>query len=277
MASRARLLAPITLAVLSAVAALSLGRVVDSSRFVVPVVAAALLPHAIGALCRWRKWSVGITILLTAVGLAGFVVYALVPASTTVGLPGTATWHALDQQFNAGWHLLRTAPAPAPTSDGAILLAVIAVWCMAAIADWLAFRRQATLGAVAPALVFFVWTSALGTSQDRLLVTAGFCVAAGAFLLAQNIAVLDRGRSWLVSQQSARAHWLLPASALGLTAIVVALVVAPALPGAGSDPLLDFAHSGRDRAADAATSPPSRRSSTSAPSSTPSTTRSCSP
>ena len=83
--------------------------------------------------------------------------------------PGSATWHALDRQLTNGWHLLRSAPAPAPATNGAILLAVIAVWCMAAIADWLAFRRQATLGAIAPALVFFVWTSTLGTSDARVL------------------------------------------------------------------------------------------------------------
>lgn len=249
MAQRARLFAPLALAALSAVAALSLGRVVDSSRFVVPVLGAALLPHALGALCRRRNWSVWIAVGATLVGLAVFVVLALEPSTTTFGLPGADTWRALDRQLTHGWELLRTAPAPAPATDGAILLAVIAVWCMAAIADWAAFRRQATLGAIAPALVFFVWTSTLGTSDSRVLVTAAFCVAAGAFLLAQNLAVLDRRRNWLVSQHAAHPHWLVPASALGLGAIVFALLLAPVIPGAGSDPLLDVANAGRNQSA----------------------------
>ena len=210
MARRARFLAPLALAALSAVAALSLGRVVDSSRYVLPVLGAALLPHALGALCRRRNWSVWIAVAASLVGLAVFVVLALEPSTTTFGLPGADTWRALDHQLTDGWHLLRTAPAPAPTTDGAILLAVIAVWCMAAIADDVAFRRQATLGAISPALVFFVWTSTLGTSDSRILVTAAFCLAAGAFLLAQNLAVLDRRRSWLVSQHAAHPHWLRP-------------------------------------------------------------------
>jgi hypothetical protein len=46
MVRRARVAAPIALAALSVVAALSLGRVVDSSRFVLPVIAAAVLPSA---------------------------------------------------------------------------------------------------------------------------------------------------------------------------------------------------------------------------------------
>ena len=108
---------------------------------------------------------------------------------------------------------------------------------------------NATLAAISPALVFFVWTSTLGTSDWRVLLTVGFCVTAGAFLLAQNVAVLDRRRHWLVSQQAARPRWLAPAALLGGAAVLVALVVAPAIPGAGSDPLLDVANAGRDDSA----------------------------
>src|SRR4051812_24999108 len=246
MVRRARLVAPLALAALSAVVALSLGRVVDDSRFVVPVVAAALLPHGLGALVRWRGWSVWIGWLLAAAGLVVFVVVALEASTTTLGLPGADTWHALETQLSGGWHLLRTAPAPAPTTDGAILLAVLAVWCMAALADWLAFSRQTALAAGAPALLFFVGTSTLGTDDSQLLLTVAFCVTTGAFLLAQNVALLDQRRSWLVSQRGARPHWLAPAALLGGAAIVVALVVAPLVPGSSSDPLLDVAGSGRN-------------------------------
>ena len=82
MVRRARLVAPLALAALSVVAALSLGRVVDSSRFVLPVVGAALLPHALGALVRWRGWSVWVGAVIAAVGLAVYVVLALEPSTT---------------------------------------------------------------------------------------------------------------------------------------------------------------------------------------------------
>jgi transglutaminase-like putative cysteine protease len=49
-----------------------------------------------------------------------------------------------------------------------------------------------------------------------------------------------------VSQRGARPHWLAPAAVLGGAAIVVALVVAPLVPGSSSDPLLDVAGTGRD-------------------------------
>ena len=138
--ARPRLVAPFALAALSVVAALSLARVVDSGRFVLPVVGAALLPHALGALVRWRGWPVWTGVLLSLLRARGVLSWlALEPSTTTLGIPTGDTWQALDHQLTGGWHLLRTAPAPAPTTDGAILLAVLAVWTMAAIADWLAF------------------------------------------------------------------------------------------------------------------------------------------
>jgi hypothetical protein len=245
MVRRARLAAPLALAALSVVAVLSLGRVVDSGRYVLPVVGAALVPHALGALVRWRGWSVWIGAALAAAGLAVYVVLVLEPSTTIAGLPGADTWHAIETQLSGGWHLLRTAPAPAPATDGAILLAVLAVWVMAALADWLGFGRNTALAAISPALVFFVWTSTLGTDDTQVLLTIGFCAAAGAFVLAQNVALLDQRRSWLVSQRGARPHWMAPAAVVGGAAIVVALVVAPLVPGSDADPLLDVAGTGR--------------------------------
>ena len=80
-----------------------------------------------------------------------------------------------------------------------------------------------------------------------MITVAGFAVAAGVFLVVQNVAVLDRRRSWLVSSQPTRTHWVVPAVVLGVVALLVGIVLAPALPGAESDPLLDFANHGPNR------------------------------
>ena len=241
MTRRSAAFAPLALAALTVVTALSLGRIFASSRWITPVVIAALLPHSLGWLGRRARRPAWLVLLISA---ALLVVFLFVRVATAPH--ATSVVQALGNQLQSGWHLLRTAPAPAPATNGAILLACIAVWVMAALADWLAFTRRATLGAAAPALVFFVWTSALGTTDDRILSTAAFCATAGAFLLVQNVAVLDTRRSWLVSSESTRAHWLLPATALGGAAIVVALLLAPVLPGAGGDPVVDFANPARN-------------------------------
>ncbi len=247
MATRARGIAPVALAALSTAAALSLGRVFDSGRFVVAVVAAAVLPHVIGVIARRRSWSAAVTVTLTVIALAAFVVWALVPSTTWLGLPTGSTIETLERQLRGGWHVLRTEPAPAPVTGGTRLLAVLVTWTIATVADWIAFRRHATLAAIAPALVLFVWASTLGSSDHETVTVAGFAVAAGAFLAVQNAAVLDRSRSWLVSSQPVRAHWLVPAALLGLVALLVGLVLAPAVPGAESDPLIDLTNRGPNR------------------------------
>ena len=240
MASRARLLAPLTLAALGAGAALSLARVFDGSGFVLPVLGAALIPFAIGAFGRHRGWATAVTVAVSLLGLAVYVVYTLEPSTTTTGAPLGDTWRAISRQLDHGWHTLRTTPAPAPVTDGAVLLAVIATWLMALISDWLAFVRRAVLGALAPALVLFVWSSTLGTKDDWELSVAAFAVLSGCFLSAQNLALLDRRRSWLVTRGATRAPSLLPTAIVAVVAVLGALVLAPAIPGAGADPILDF-------------------------------------
>jgi transglutaminase-like putative cysteine protease len=244
---RARLLAPVTLAALSVGAALTLGRVFDSGEFALPVVGAALLPHVVGAFGRRRRWPTAATTLASAAVLLAYVVWVLELPSTHYGLPLGATWNAIDAHVRSGWQTLRTSPAPAPVTDGAVLLAVLATWAMAATADWLAFVRNAVLGALAPALVLFVWSSTLGTTDSWELTVAAFAVLAGCFVYEQNAALLDRGRSWLVTRGAVRAPSMVPTAIVSVLAVSVALLVAPVIPGAGGAPLLDFDTAGGTR------------------------------
>ncbi|HEX9506713.1 MAG TPA: transglutaminaseTgpA domain-containing protein, partial [Acidimicrobiia bacterium] len=231
--------------------ALSLGRLLDSARFVGPVIGAALLPHALGALVRRVRIPTVLAVAIGGLALILYVTLALERSTATFGFPNGATWDAFERQLDSGWNLLRTQTAPAHTTNGAVLLAVLATWFVATLADFLAFRpraTRATLAAVAPALVLFVWTSTLGTADDRTVTTAAFCAATGTFLLFQHLALLDRRRSWLVSQEAGSGHLLAPAAVLGAIALVAGLLVAPQLPGAGADPLLDFVSTARSGA-----------------------------
>ena len=200
MASRPRLLSslapPAALALVSVAAALSLARVFSSADFVVAVLGAAVLPHAIGVVVRARRGALPIGLAATLLGLVAYATWALELSTTRLGLPTTDTLDAVSRHLEHGWHVLRTVEAPAPVSDGALLLAVLVVWTMASLADLLAFRRDSTLGALAPGLVFFVWTSTLGTSDWLLACTAAFVAASLVFLVVQHQAVLHQTRNW---------------------------------------------------------------------------------
>jgi hypothetical protein len=239
-------LAVLALAALSVAAALTLGRVFDSGGFALPVAGAAVLPHALGLVTRRWGWPVRLTVALSLLGIVGYAVGVIEPSTTRYGFPTTATLDALGRHLEQGYDELRTAVVPAPVSDGALLLAVAATWVMAQTADLLAFRRDATIAAVAPALSLFIWASTLGSAELRARTTIGFAGAAVVFLLLQHQALLERRRAWFAGRRLGAGTGLVSVGALvGTVAVLGGVVVGPALPGANSEALIDVKGLGR--------------------------------
>ena len=223
----------LALAFLSCAAALSFGRVFADGSFAPAVIAVALIPHAIGLIGRRRRWSPVATVALSVAALAVFLSWFIVPATTTFGIPGIGTLRELSHRFSDGWHVYRTGHSPVPVTGGPVLLCVLATWTAAQVADWVAFRRDATVGAIVPGLVLFVLAATLGTSGLRTQVTLAFGAAAVVFLLFQQQALMERRRAWFTGRHlGQRASLLTVGSAVGVIALVAGLVVAPALPGA---------------------------------------------
>jgi transglutaminase-like putative cysteine protease len=241
MASRASTaLATLALAALSTAAVLTLGRVFQSGRFVLPVVGAVLLAHLLGFVARTRGWSLLDALSLSMTGLAVYLIWVLAPHTTLYGIPTLDTFRVLADRLGDGVHELRTAVVPAPATDGAIVLSVLVGWFMAATADALAFWRRATIGAVAPALALFVWASTLGTHALATRTTASFFVAALLFLLVQHQSLVGRGRAAFSGRRVRTGTAVMTLGALaGAIAVVGGLVLGPALPGANAAPLID--------------------------------------
>ena len=241
MASRtSTALATLALAALSTAAVLTLGRVFQSGRFVLPVVGAVLLAHLLGFVARTRGWSLVDALSLSMTGLAAYLIWAQAPHTTLYGIPTVDTFRVLADRLGDGVHELRSAVVPAPATDGAILLSVLVGWVMAATADALAFWRRATIGAVAPALALFVWASTLGTDPLATRTTAGFFVAALLFLLVQHQSLVGRGRAAFSGRRVRAGTTVMTVGAIaGAVAVVGGLVLGPALPGADADPLID--------------------------------------
>jgi transglutaminase-like putative cysteine protease len=250
MASRTSTwLSTLALAALSTAAVLTLGRVFESGRFVLPVVVAVLLAHLLGFVARTRGWSLVDALSLSMSGLAVYLIWVQAPHTTLYGIPTADTFLVLADRLGDGVHELRTAVVPAPATNGAILLSVLVAWVMAATADALAFWRRATIGAVAPALALFVWASTLGTDSLATRTTAGFFVAALLFLLVQHQSLVGRGRAAFSGRRVRAGTTVMTLGAIaGAVAVVGGLVLGPALPGADADPLIDVRGIGpRDR------------------------------
>ncbi len=225
------------LAAVSVTVAFAFARVFASDRYVVPVVIAALLPHAIGLACRALRQHAVVEAIVSAVTLVVVVL---------VAVPGTGAPGALIDQAGAGWSVARTDPVPIRATDGAVLLAVVIVWAVAAIADQLAFRRDAALGALAPGVVVVIWCTALGTHDGQWITIASFGAASVAFIALQHQVLLDHRRTRIGRRRLVDAPGLVVIGiVVGLLAIGLGVAGAAALPDANT-PLVHVAGLGDD-------------------------------
>jgi transglutaminase-like putative cysteine protease len=208
-------------------------RVFAHAGWLVPVVLAAVLPHALFAYADRRRWP-PLAALFGAMALGTVFAMVVVDPSTTFhGLPTLATLHAFSDHIGLASHTLRTAVVPVPPGGSALTLSLIAIWLVATVADWLAWRLEATLGALGPSLVLFVAVAALGEGP-QWPTTLLYGAAAASFLLAQHYAELLERRTWFHLSRRRRSRLL--TGGVGAVAVVVllALVVGPLLPGARS-------------------------------------------
>lgn len=240
-------LAPtLALAAVSAAVAVGFGRVVRGDAWLLPVLVVAVGPHLLGWALRRRPGavaaaaSVGLLVLVVAVGLEGHTLRH--------GLPGSATLGALGRHLVAGPRTLGRSVVPVPDRTGVVLLGVLAVWTMAVVADHLATRRRAVLGALAPGLLVFVWTAALTGGVDG----AGFALADGAAFVITAALFVALQRDLLVRRRDERTAGLAAgepgrrrsplgaALAVAVAVGVAGALIAPHTPGAQADPVLDL-------------------------------------
>jgi transglutaminase-like putative cysteine protease len=230
----------LALAAVSVGVALGMQRLMTGDRWLLPMLAAALLPHALGLATRTRTTVVQVGVW--TVGLLGFLVRETVLDTTRAGLPTPATLRALVDRVETGVAALRDLATPVPDRPGVVLLGILAVWCAAATADALAMRRRATIGALGPAVTVLVWLAALTPGTDAATgvgAAAVVVVAGGVFCTLQRQALRVRapGR---VGSGRAGPRTLVVGTVVAVVAAVVGVALAPRLPGADAPPLLDL-------------------------------------
>ena len=73
--------------------------------------------------------------------------------------PG-ATLSAAGDDLDAAWRVFQDVKAPAPVDNGFIVATAIAIWLLAFVADWAAFRARAAFEALLPATTLFLFSAA---------------------------------------------------------------------------------------------------------------------
>ena len=219
---------------------LGMHRLFATNDWLLPLMVHAVAAHALAALLRRRGLSLGASgvVMLAAAGLVtAWVSYW---STTTVGIPTGATSTAMRADLNQAWALYKDVVAPAPVQTGFVVASAIAVWAIAYVADWAAFRLWVPFEATLPAGTLFLFTALLGADQGRAAAAGLYAAALIGFLLVHRVARQEVSSHWVSERRSdGRRSLLVAGSALGALAVLVGTVLGPNLPGADAPGVLD--------------------------------------
>ncbi len=229
----------LVLATVTAVAGFS--RLFDDTSWVSPLLAATIVAHVTVAAVRRIGRGLLVSAALSAVVMTLQVTWTHYRPTLELGLPTGATRDALDADLTAAWNLFDEVKAPTEPVIGFVVVATIAVWVIAYLSDWAAFRLWSPLESVLPTFAMFVFVAFFGDEGDRIALSALYLGALIGFQLFHHLTRQTQEVRWLAGTQRSGTSALTRAGAV-VSAIVVlgAAAAGPALPGAKQDPLVDL-------------------------------------
>ncbi|MDQ2648190.1 MAG: DUF3488 and transglutaminase-like domain-containing protein [Actinomycetota bacterium] len=232
--------AEISLLLVTLAAIVGMHRLFADGDWLVPLVVNGIAAHALVALLRRQGISLGLSALLTVVGAAMVVTWVSYWSTTTVGIPTGTTLDAIRADFDSAWTLYKDVVAPAPVATGFVVASALAVWAIAFVADWAAFRLWVPFEATLPAGTLFLFTALLGAEHGRAAAAGIYAAALIGFLLLHKVARQEVTSHWVSERRTdGRRSLLVAGGSLGVLAVLVGTVVGPNLPGADSPGVLD--------------------------------------
>ena len=214
-------------------------RVFEDWAFLPTLVLVAVLSHLLASLVRRAGWSLVFAIPVSALGLAVLCGALTERASTRFGLPTKLTWHLVQDELRLAWKAFPSAIAPVPAKGGFLIVTIITVWVIAFVGDSFAFRARALLESLFPAAATFIVTSAVADDRMRFAAAVLWVGVIVVYVAMHRAWRLGSTGSWLSGRRRGLSASAAKRAALvGALAIAVAAVVAPRLPGAGSEALV---------------------------------------
>jgi transglutaminase-like putative cysteine protease len=231
----------IALVAVSASIVLGFGRLFVDHSFLPEVATMTALSHALAILVRRAGKGIVLSAFVSLVSLVLTASWLFYADTTRFGLPTWTTRDAARTDIVDAWHLFGEVRAPAVVHPGFVLVAGVAMWLVAFLADWAAFRLWSPVEAVAPAAIVFLFSSLQRAEEHQAISTAAFAGTVLVFVLLHRLARQDTGASWLATEPAkGRSSIVRVGSAVGALAIVTGLVVGPALPGAGEEAVVPW-------------------------------------
>jgi transglutaminase-like putative cysteine protease len=230
----------VALAAVTAAAMLGMSRLFVGGEWLLPLAVNAAVAHVAVTMCRRRGLSLPVTALLMTLGAAVVVTWTSYWSTTVGGIPSSETWTAMRADLGDAWLLYQDVRAPAPVETGFVLASALALWCVAYVADWAAFRLWVPFEATLPAGTLFLFTALLGTDRGRGWAVGLYAAALLGFLLLHRMARQDGSSHW-VAERRVQGHrsLLTVGAALSVVAVMTGTVFGPSLPGADDPGVLD--------------------------------------
>jgi transglutaminase-like putative cysteine protease len=161
--------------------------------------------------------------------------------TTWVLVPSPDTLTAMRLDMDNAWEVFRKVQAPAPVVPGFIVATSLAVWVIAFVADWGAFRTGVSFEALLPPATLFLFAAVLGADGDRPLAAALFVAAAMLFLLLHRTWRQEDTATWAaLHSHRGRRSLVTTGGALACVAVLAGALVGPRLPGAEASALLPW-------------------------------------
>ena len=238
--------ATLALALLTAVSAVSFGRLFNDGSFLGPVLLAAAGVHTVAWLCRRFSVNGPVAYLAGTATILLVIAWDVLPETTVYGIPWTGTVDTALDELSRAMSQFKTVVAPAPVSKGFIVATVLGTGVAAMLADWAAFRMRALFEAIIPSFTLFLFSAILGAPKYHGLSIAAYVAAIVIFVVIQHARLLGSTTSWFASQSRGGMAGLLQIGALlGLAAVVAAVALAPRLPWADDAAVIKWRNSER--------------------------------
>ncbi len=233
--------AELALAALSVVAMISLERLFVDSSFLAKVITITLISHVLAIVLRRLGATLMVSTLVSAVASVFVITNVLYPDTAGVFLPSRATFDLLGNDLGDAWRIYTDQSAPVPVAPGFVAVLAFVGWWLAHLADWAAFRLRSPLESLAPALSVFVFGALMGTGDNGVRNGAVFAGASAAVLITMRAERQAREESWVGNgARRGVATTIRLGGVSAVMAVLVGVVVAPTLPGAADDPIVDF-------------------------------------
>lgn len=205
-----------------------------------PLVANAAAAHLLAAVLRRRGIGVAVATPIMAAGAALVISWSCAWSTTIVGLPTGDTLTALRDDLDTAWSAYQDVVAPTPALTGFVVASALAIWCIAFVADWAAFRLWVPFESTLPAGTLFLFTALLGTDRGRSWAVALYAGALLGFLLLHRLARQEGTTHWVAERRAAGHRSLLGGGAvLAVLAVAAGALLGPQIPGADASGVLD--------------------------------------